>query len=64
MVNVVVNISKIILAVGVATGIIILASKADAEGAKEVLCTAAGGVCKHQGSDLFMQDGDIVFPGN
>ena len=42
MVNVVVDVSKIIIGVGIAAGIVILASKADAEGAKVVLCAAAG----------------------
>lgn len=52
MVNVVVNVSKIVLAAGVATGIIILATKADAEGAKEVLNTAAKGCCHNNRMDL------------
>ena len=41
MVTIAVNVAKVILAVGVATGIIILASKADPEGAKAVLEKAA-----------------------
>ena len=44
MASVVVNVSKIVVAVGIAAGIIILASKVDSEGAKVVLSTAARGV--------------------
>lgn len=42
MVNVVIDVAKVVVAVGVATGIIVLATKADAEGAKEILGKAAG----------------------
>lgn len=41
MVNVTFNVAKTVLAAGVTTGIIILATKVNAEGAKEVLCNAA-----------------------
>ncbi len=47
MVNVILDVSKIVVAVGVAAGIIILTSKIDKDGAKVVLNTAAGGACQN-----------------
>jgi len=44
MVNIVIDVAKVVVAVGVAAGIIVLATKADAEGAKEILGKAAGNV--------------------